>query len=80
MHNANFALASNQARVVRAHTEPDNAASARVLEKCGFSRVGVVIDSEDGPRYIVLPALGLVHFAIVFAMCRVLIAWINEGG
>jgi [ribosomal protein S5]-alanine N-acetyltransferase len=44
-----FALASGRVRVVRAHTKPDNAASARVLEKCGFRRVGEVIDPEDGP-------------------------------
>jgi ribosomal-protein-alanine N-acetyltransferase len=43
-----FALASGRVRVVRAHTKPDNAASARVLEKCGFRRVGEVIDPEDG--------------------------------
>ena len=44
-----FALASGQVQVVRAHTKPENAASARVLEKCGFRRVGEVIDPEDGP-------------------------------
>jgi ribosomal-protein-alanine N-acetyltransferase len=44
----NFALASNQVRVVRAHTKAENAASARVLEKCGFSRLGEVIEPEDG--------------------------------
>jgi RimJ/RimL family protein N-acetyltransferase len=44
-----FALASGRVRVVRAHTKPDNAVSARVLEKCGFRSVGEVIDPEDGP-------------------------------
>jgi RimJ/RimL family protein N-acetyltransferase len=36
------------ARVVRAHTRPENGASARVLEACGFQRVGEVVDPEDG--------------------------------
>ena len=31
-----FARASGQVRVVRAHTKPDGAASMRVLAKCGF--------------------------------------------
>lgn len=44
-----FALAHDRVRIVRAHTRSDNAASARVLEKCGFRRVGEVIDPEDGP-------------------------------
>jgi RimJ/RimL family protein N-acetyltransferase len=43
-----FAFASGLVRRVRAHTKPDNAASARVLAKCGFRRVGDVIDPEDG--------------------------------
>lgn len=43
-----FALASGRVRVVRAHTKPDNAASARVLAKCGFRPVGEVTDPEDG--------------------------------
>jgi RimJ/RimL family protein N-acetyltransferase len=43
-----FALASGRVRVIRAHTKPDNPASARVLAKCGFRRVGEVIDPEDG--------------------------------
>ena len=43
-----FALASGRVRLVRAHTRPDNVASARVLEKCGFRQVGQVIDPEDG--------------------------------
>jgi RimJ/RimL family protein N-acetyltransferase len=44
-----FALASARVRMVRAHTKPDNAASARVLEKCGFRPVGEVIDPKGGP-------------------------------
>jgi RimJ/RimL family protein N-acetyltransferase len=43
-----FAFASGRVRLVRAHTKPDNAASARVLAKCGFRRVGEVSDPEDG--------------------------------
>jgi ribosomal-protein-alanine N-acetyltransferase len=34
---------------VRAHTLPTPNASTRVLEKCGFQRLGQVIDPEDGP-------------------------------
>jgi RimJ/RimL family protein N-acetyltransferase len=43
-----FAFASGRVRLVRAHSRPDNSASARVLEKCGFRRVGQVTDPEDG--------------------------------
>jgi [ribosomal protein S5]-alanine N-acetyltransferase len=43
-----FAFASGRVRVVRAHTKPDNLASARVLTKCGFHPVGEIIDPEDG--------------------------------
>ena len=35
-------------RLVRAHTRPDNGASARVLESCGFDCLGEVTDPEDG--------------------------------
>lgn len=35
-------------RLVRAHTLPENNASARVLTACGFANVGEVIDPEDG--------------------------------
>lgn len=35
-------------RVVRAHTQAGNVASERVLLKCGFERVGEVIEPEDG--------------------------------
>jgi len=45
---AGFAFASGRVRLVRAHTKPDNGASARVLAKCRFRRVGEVIDPEDG--------------------------------
>lgn len=46
---AEWALRIEGVRVVRAHTRHDGAASIRVLEKCGFERVGDVIDPEDGP-------------------------------
>lgn len=43
-----YALSVGGARCVRAHTRPDNAASARVLAACGFTRVGEVPDPDDG--------------------------------
>lgn len=45
---AAFARGTGQVRVVRAHTKADNPASARVLAKCGFVRLGEVTDPEDG--------------------------------
>ncbi|MFO0957261.1 MAG: GNAT family N-acetyltransferase [Isosphaeraceae bacterium] len=39
-----FAFASGRVGRVRAHTLPGNGASARVLQKCGFGRVGQVVD------------------------------------
>ena len=45
---AGFAFASGRVRLVRAHTRPDNGASKRVLARCGFRRVGEVMDPEDG--------------------------------
>src|SRR5690242_9053317 len=42
-----FALGAG-ARVVRAHTRPENEASARVLASCGFAPLGEVVDPEDG--------------------------------
>jgi RimJ/RimL family protein N-acetyltransferase len=44
-----FALASGQVRLVRAHTLPEVNASTRVLLKCGFRHVGTVVDPDDGP-------------------------------
>ncbi len=35
---------------VEAETEPDNQASQRVLEKCGFAPTGIV--GEEGPRFV----------------------------
>jgi RimJ/RimL family protein N-acetyltransferase len=46
---ATFAFASDQVRVVRAHTLPDGFASQRVLLKSGFVKTGEVVDPEDGP-------------------------------
>jgi RimJ/RimL family protein N-acetyltransferase len=45
---AEFAFASGRVRLVCAHSRPENTASARVLEKCGFRLVGQVTDPEDG--------------------------------
>jgi ribosomal-protein-alanine N-acetyltransferase len=44
-----FAFASEQVRVVRAHTLPMSNPSTRVLQKCGFRHVGMVVDPDDGP-------------------------------
>jgi RimJ/RimL family protein N-acetyltransferase len=43
-----YAFGNSQVRLVRAHTLPELNASTRVLTKCGFQRVGEVIDPEDG--------------------------------
>ena len=43
-----FAFADPRVRIVCAHTRPGAAASARVLEKCGFAHSGEVVDPEDG--------------------------------
>jgi len=45
----NFAFTDDRVSVVRAHTLPEQNASTRVLTKCGFRRIGEVIDPEDGP-------------------------------
>jgi [ribosomal protein S5]-alanine N-acetyltransferase len=44
-----FAFASEDVRLVRAHTLPTPNASTRVLEKCGFRHTGSVVDPDDGP-------------------------------
>jgi [ribosomal protein S5]-alanine N-acetyltransferase len=44
----NFAFGSGRVRLVRAHTRAENNASTRVLAKCGFERIGEVVDPEDG--------------------------------
>lgn len=43
-----FAFRSRQVYLVRAHTRPEHNASTRVLTKCGFKRIGEVVDPEDG--------------------------------
>jgi len=43
-----FAFADPRVRTICAHTAPGAAASSRVLEKCGFTRVADVVDPEDG--------------------------------
>jgi [ribosomal protein S5]-alanine N-acetyltransferase len=43
-----FAFGSGLVRLVRAHTRPAENASTRVLTKCGFERIGEVVDPEDG--------------------------------
>jgi RimJ/RimL family protein N-acetyltransferase len=43
------AVGSGLVQRVRAHTLPTNNASTRVLTKCGFQRVGDVVDPDDGP-------------------------------
>ena len=50
--NAVTAWALNQPGICRveAETEPENRASQRVLEKCGFVPSGIT--GEEGPRYI----------------------------
>jgi len=45
-----WALQQPGATRVEAETEPDNKASQRVLEKCGFIPLG--IDGEEGPRFV----------------------------
>jgi RimJ/RimL family protein N-acetyltransferase len=44
----NYAFEQGQARIARAHTLPEVNASTRVLTKCGFSRIGEIIDPDDG--------------------------------
>jgi ribosomal-protein-alanine N-acetyltransferase len=43
-----FAFESGQVNCVRAHTRPEKNASTRVLTKCRFAFLGVVVDPEDG--------------------------------
>ncbi len=43
-----FAASKQGVRKVRAHTKPENGASQRVLTKCGFDRLGMVEEPEDG--------------------------------
>lgn len=43
-----FASRDERVRRIRAHTLPEANASTRVLAKCGFERIGEVVDPEDG--------------------------------
>ena len=43
-----YAFSNSKVRIVRAHTRPEPNASTRVLTKCGFRRVGDVMDPDDG--------------------------------
>ena len=43
-----YAFSNSKVRVVRAHTLTEANASTRVLTKCGFQRIGEVIDPDDG--------------------------------
>ena len=45
----NYAYGFETVRLVRAHTLPVSSASTRVLSKCGFERVGEIVDPNDGP-------------------------------
>jgi ribosomal-protein-alanine N-acetyltransferase len=44
-----FARKSGRVSIVCAHTLPTNDPSKRVLEKCGFKRIGEMMDPQDGP-------------------------------
>jgi len=43
-----FAFGDGRVSLLRAHTLPTPNASTRVLAKCGFERIGEVVDPEDG--------------------------------
>ncbi len=43
-----FALGSERVHLIRAHTLPEVSGSTRVLTKCGFERIGEIVDPEDG--------------------------------
>ncbi len=43
-----FASGDDRVRLLRAHTLPENNASTRVLIKNGFTKLGEVVDPEDG--------------------------------
>jgi RimJ/RimL family protein N-acetyltransferase len=42
-----YAFKSGRVKTVRAHTLPEFNASTRVLEKCGFIRIGEIVDLEN---------------------------------
>lgn len=43
-----FASGNSEVRLIRAHTLPTTNASTRVLTKCGFDKIGEVVDPDDG--------------------------------
>ena len=43
-----FAVKDQRVRTIRAHTIAETSASTRVLEKCGLTKVGDAVDSENG--------------------------------
>ena len=43
-----YAFGADDVQIVRAHTFREANASTRVLAKCGFEKVGEVVDPEDG--------------------------------
>ena len=45
---SDYAFGLHGVQCIRAHTLPENLASARVLEACGFTCLGEVVDPEDG--------------------------------
>ena len=45
-----WAFRHPEVKAVEAETDPENAASQRVLEKCGFRPLGIL--GEEGPRFI----------------------------
>jgi len=56
------AAASGEVRVVRAHTLPEENASTRILQKCGFQHRAAVNHLEDGLIWLwelPLPSIGL---------------------
>ena len=46
-----WAFSQSGVMAVEAETDPDNIASQKVLEKCGFNATGTI--GEEGPRFIV---------------------------
>ncbi len=46
-----WAFSHSEILAVEAETDPDNIASQKVLEKCGFKETGTI--GEEGPRFII---------------------------
>ena len=55
----NWAFRHPEVKAVEAEADPDNAASQRVLMKCGFRSNGEI--GEEGPRYIRIVMRGQDH-------------------